>query len=325
MADDKNTGRGGTSLDPIQPEKQGDLDALEGQTNNRRSGSDVLKKITRDQSSLERALSSKEETSADTSDSRDLDLEDWDEDELENFFKLDDEGSAPKIDQKQELLGDFRDKDSKEEAVVKGGDLGPRVDEEIADQETPRPQPERTPEEERIERIKKEQEEEAVKIQAEKQIEEERKAAETAEAKRKEEEKIEGIKKMIEEIGQEQERLGGALEDLQEETAGVEDLGRMDSFEKATPGTTATTSDDQQQRQAQLAQIQGDIRKILRYQSPEEQVAVLTQISEEKGPVYAIELAEKLVNNNYVLDEVHGNLTGLRELLIAKGFLKEIR
>jgi DNA repair exonuclease SbcCD ATPase subunit len=246
--------------------------------------------------------------------------------ELEDFFRLDEEDSLPKIDQEKNKMDRFRDPLAPEEEAVStsGQNLVSRVEEDVEKEALPRPEPEKSPEEERIERIRKQQEKEAARIEAEKRAEEEKRSAELAEAKRQEEEKIENIKKMIEEVGEEQERLGGALEELQGEESEVEEGERLDSFEKVNP-TTSVGDDDQQQKQAQLAQVQGDIKKILRYQTPEEQIEVLTQISQEKGPVYAVELAEKLVSNNYVLDEVHGNLTGLRELLIAKGFLKEIR
>lgn len=122
------------------------------------------------------------------------------------------------------------------------------------------------------------------------------------------------------------EKLLGDIDKTEEIKEGIEQIKQpqeMGAFEQggqeSQPSTSPKKDDDEEEEQ-----VQAHAKDVLKMDDPEAQVERIVKLSEEKGPEYGIKIAEHL-NSNYILDEVQGGLMSLRELLIKKGFLKEVK
>ena len=90
------------------------------------------------------------------------------------------------------------------------------------------------------------------------------------------------------------------------------------SGEKLKQATSATRSGDDEDEDEDIQTQAKEIAKL----DADDQVNHLIKIAERKNPYLALRIAKHL-NDNYVLDELHSDLTEdrMRELFINKGFL----
>lgn len=84
---------------------------------------------------------------------------------------------------------------------------------------------------------------------------------------------------------------------------------------------------------APAASVSGDMQSVADIQEFEKKVEKLVEMAVQKGPEYAIQVAQQMdkgknpsTADNYALDEIHDRLIEeeLRKQLIAKGLLKEL-
>ncbi len=93
-----------------------------------------------------------------------------------------------------------------------------------------------------------------------------------------------------------------------------------------SPAKTTQQSDNQKTKEDEEKHVKFHAKDVTSLQNPDDQIAKIVEIASKKNPYFAIKVAQH-INNNYILDKVHDNLTvdQAREALIKKGLLEDIK